>query len=1378
MNKKFFIPFFAFLFLLIFASSVLALSGSISPSKFILTGEVGKTFNKNLVIRNTNDIAVNAVVSANVSNIALSESNFEIAANSNYTLPFSVTIVKEGDDSGKIDVRLRASGGDIIDLYSTLALTGSGFLDPGDTNQSSGLEITTSFDPLTPSAISGEELIINADLTNTGDSETTYTVSAINYESFADLVEINPETLTIAPGESGNSAIHFIIKNTIKGSQNFKIRADYNRSIKEQIVYVFVNEKNTKDIAYVVKDPTRLDQNFINIMNELGYSYDVIGESSLSRTDFSEYKMILLGDERIKNVPVNDYKSLIANPDYYSGWSQSKSSTTKLNAYNKDQNISITKGLNRNFMAYTSSATLYYLTGRKYSNSVTTTGNSTVDLGKFIIAVKSSPRRVFFGITKSNYWSPESRELFKRSISWIIEGEDRDKDGYYSDYDCNDNNANAWRNESAYVDFDKDSFGGGQLVNVCIGNTLIPGYSYTGGDCDDLNLNINPNALEIPYNGIDENCDGIDLLDVDKDGYDYPEDCNDNNVNIHPNAIELMNNIDENCINDAPVLVNNVTNNLMWNEDGIYPSIIDLKDYLKDPEGDKLNYSINSISDNNILIGINNGVLSFSSSENWNGEGLVVFKAEDGKGGSALSNNIAVKVAPVNDAPKIINEADLKVDLDEDFGNYDFDLTEFKSDIDNSLDELKWEIENINGPFNAIIEGDILKLASRQDLNCIENCGINLRLTDLSKSDKSYFVVIINPINDAPILKKQIEDITWNQNINLTYKTDLKEYFYDADADKLNFSVSGNSKIAIDITNGVVSYAPEIDWNGTEIVTFTAYDSKFNASSSEVLLNVLYVNKPPKFQTEEMNCTASLLEDSLYSCELKANDIENDTFEFSAARNNNLNCTVEGNTLNYIGFKDYVGEASCIVRVKDEYGYTDWNFNVTIENINDAPYVASYYPENNTKVMNSINKEFRIVPIDIDSDNLTIKWLFENETVGNSSSYVFNKPDIGWYNLSAIINDGEFDTINLWNIYVGAINDFKCSEVNGFLCTERQLCKGELLKVYDSQSCCSVACSEKPPEFKNIKREENKTANELEFEIKKPENGKEFKTGEKIEIELRVENNLEKDMDIEAYVYLYDTIKQDIVEKASDSYKLNKKTSKTTVFEIMVPEKIKENNEYYIFAKVNGKNKKDLYYNEEYLKIKIIRKENDVKIDNIEIEPKDILCGDDILMKIKARNYGSKRQEAYLKVESAELKINQKSETFILEPYGYSDEEDIILKELRSTIPEKAAAGNYTLKASVFFSNEIDSIENEIILGECKNENTESKTVETTGVDNIKLESKIQPAFFSGKKIVVIISTFSILVMFVLILIMSKVYAKSMIKKKMNYSKSSKRKGG
>ncbi|MFH1468149.1 MAG: putative metal-binding motif-containing protein [Pseudomonadota bacterium] len=64
----------------------------------------------------------------------------------------------------------------------------------------------------------------------------------------------------------------------------------------------------------------------------------------------------------------------------------------------------------------------------------------------------------------------------------------------------------------------------------------------TPGDCDDDDPDIHPDAVDIPYNGIDEDCDGVDLTDVDGDGWDAEqvggEDCADANAAIHPDAGE------------------------------------------------------------------------------------------------------------------------------------------------------------------------------------------------------------------------------------------------------------------------------------------------------------------------------------------------------------------------------------------------------------------------------------------------------------------------------------------------------------------------------------------------------------------------------------------------------------------------------------------------------------------------------------------------------------------------------------------------------------------------------------------------------------------------------------------------------------------------
>jgi len=83
-----------------------------------------------------------------------------------------------------------------------------------------------------------------------------------------------------------------------------------------------------------------------------------------------------------------------------------------------------------------------------------------------------------------------------------------------------------------------------------------------GGDCNDSDSSIYPGAVETPYDGIDQDCDGLDLTDVDSDGHDSivvgGEDCDDNNSSVNPDAPELANGVDDDCdgtVDDAAGLL-------------------------------------------------------------------------------------------------------------------------------------------------------------------------------------------------------------------------------------------------------------------------------------------------------------------------------------------------------------------------------------------------------------------------------------------------------------------------------------------------------------------------------------------------------------------------------------------------------------------------------------------------------------------------------------------------------------------------------------------------------------------------------------------------------------------------------------------------------
>jgi len=91
------------------------------------------------------------------------------------------------------------------------------------------------------------------------------------------------------------------------------------------------------------------------------------------------------------------------------------------------------------------------------------------------------------------------------------------------------------------------------LCQCDLDNDGYSAISCGGSDCDDADDRVHPNAVDVPYDGVDDDCDGADLCDVDGDGFDAVEcagaDCADLDGQVHPDAVEVpRDGIDNDCL--------------------------------------------------------------------------------------------------------------------------------------------------------------------------------------------------------------------------------------------------------------------------------------------------------------------------------------------------------------------------------------------------------------------------------------------------------------------------------------------------------------------------------------------------------------------------------------------------------------------------------------------------------------------------------------------------------------------------------------------------------------------------------------------------------------------------------------------------------------
>ncbi|MCF7455382.1 tandem-95 repeat protein [Vibrio sp. A1-1] len=480
-------------------------------------------------------------------------------------------------------------------------------------------------------------------------------------------------------------------------------------------------------------------------------------------------------------------------------------------------------------------------------------------------------------------------------------------------------------------------------------------------------------------------------------------------------------NVDVTPVNDAPVAKDDTA---VTDEDT--PVTIDVLPNDTDVDGHELSIQSASVPSVQGTVEIIDGKLVFTPAENFNGDAEITYIVTDGE--LTDEAKVTVTVNPVNDAPTI--KVDAVESITEDAVNTDTVVATLEvADSDTPEDQLTISLENnSNGYF--VLVGDEVKL-TQAGVDAVNNDELNLKDLTISASVSDGVnptvsdsdSLIVNRVNDAPIVENAIADQVLSEDF-ATYTIDLNDAFKDSDS-VLSFSVAGNSNVLVSIENGIATISPTVDWNGSEILTFTATDPSGESVSQTVNFTVAPV-------ADIVADKATVVEDTPTIIKVLGNDTFEGTDKVVSLDTNNgpANGTVSVNpdgSVTYTPNDNYHGADSFTYIVTSGGVSESTTVNVDVTPVNDAPVAKDDTAVTDEDTPVTID----VLPndTDIDGDTLSIQSASVPEAQGTveiiDGKLVFTPAEN--FNddaeITYTITDGSLTDQATVNVTVNAVND-------------------------------------------------------------------------------------------------------------------------------------------------------------------------------------------------------------------------------------------------------------------------------------------------------------------------------------------------------------------
>jgi hypothetical protein len=304
-----------------------------------------------------------------------------------------------------------------------------------------------------------------------------------------------------------------------------------------------------------------------------------------------------------------------------------------------------------------------------------------------------------------------------------------------------------------------------------------------------------------------------------------------------------------------------------------------------------------------------------------------------------------------------------------------------------------------------------------------------------------WFNAIVD-LNNPPIIASiPPQSVFQGSSFDAIY---LDDYITDAeDPDNLiqwTFSLQQDSKLSVSIDASRVLHVLVTDnaWYGSETILLKALDTGSGAyqktDSVEVIFTVQKSNEPPIITSTP---NSHIDEDNNYNYTIEAIDNDDDILSYSALQIPSwLSFSSVTHSLSGRPTNSEVGTYDISLRVYDGKDYTDQDYQLTVNNVNDLPIIISV-PVTAVQVGQAYMYEFMATDVDA-GDVLSFSASYKPDWLSFSSitdkAILFGSPTQANVGANAVIlkvSDGHADLIQGFTITVSgatAINDINLEE--------------------------------------------------------------------------------------------------------------------------------------------------------------------------------------------------------------------------------------------------------------------------------------------------------------------------------------------------------------